>query len=103
CRTRIESRPFEHLQVGSGLQLPVAYSPQLDQRCRRHLRPSSNSWRADEVYVKVKDQGRWLYRAIDKQGDTLDFLLTAKRDALFSEAVLPQNSQCSQQHNTQGD
>jgi len=35
----------------------------------------------DEVYVKVKGQGRWLYRAVDKYGDTLDFLLTAKRDA----------------------
>ena len=37
--------------------------------------------RVDEVYVKVKGQGKWLYRAVDKYGDTLDFLLTAKRDA----------------------
>jgi len=35
----------------------------------------------DEAYVKVKGQGRWLYRAVDKYGDTLDFLLAAKRDA----------------------
>ena len=58
-----------------------AYAPQLDKRCRRHLRPSSDSWRVDEVYVNIKGQGRWLYRAVDKYGDTLDFLLTAKRDA----------------------
>jgi len=35
----------------------------------------------DEIYVKVKGQGKWLYRALDKYGDTLDFLLSAKRDA----------------------
>jgi len=35
----------------------------------------------DEVYVKVQGQGGWLYRAVDKYGDTLNFLLTAKRDA----------------------
>jgi transposase-like protein len=35
----------------------------------------------DEVFVNIRGRGRWLYRAIDKQGDTLDFLLTAKRDA----------------------
>jgi len=53
----------------------------LDKRCRRHLRPPSDSWWVDEVYVKVKGKGRWLYRAVDKYGDTLDFLLSAKRDA----------------------
>jgi transposase-like protein len=35
----------------------------------------------DEIYVKIKGQGKWLYRAVDKCGDTLDFLLSAKRDA----------------------
>jgi len=43
--------------------------------------------RVDEVYGNIEGQCRWLYRAIDKQGDTLDFLLSAKRDALGSEAV----------------
>jgi len=57
--------------------------------------------RVDEVYVNIKGQCRWLYQAIDKQGDTLDFLLSAKRDALVSEADFSQNPQRSQQHNTQ--
>jgi len=61
-----------------------AYSPQLDKRCR-HLRPTSHSWRVDEVYVKVKSKGKWLYRAVDKYGDTLDFLLSAKRDAIAAK------------------
>jgi len=57
-----------------------AYAPQLDKRCRRHLSPTSHSWRVDEVYIKVKGKGKWLYRALDKYGDTLDFLLSTKRD-----------------------
>jgi transposase-like protein len=62
-----------------------AYSPQLDKRCRRHLRPISRSWRVDEVYVNIKGQGRWLYQAVDKHGDTLDFLLSAKRDTVAAK------------------
>jgi putative transposase len=38
------------------------------------------SWRMDETYIKVKDVWKYLYRAVDKQGKTVDFLLTAKRD-----------------------
>jgi transposase-like protein len=38
-------------------------------------------WRVDETYVKVKKKWKYLYRAVDSQGNTLDFLLTAKRDA----------------------
>ncbi len=39
----------------------------------------------DEVYVKVKAQGRWCYRAVDQHGDTLDFLLSGKRDAVAAK------------------
>jgi len=66
-----------------------AYSPQLDKRCRRYLCPTSDSWRVDKVYVKVRGQGKWLYRAVDKHdGDTLDFFLTAKRDAVAAKRFL---------------
>ncbi|HEY9847005.1 MAG TPA: IS6 family transposase [Candidatus Caenarcaniphilales bacterium] len=89
CRYSLSYRDVEELSAERGLSVDHStvyrwvqtYAAQLDKRCRRHLRPPSDSWRVDEVYVKVKGQGRWLYRAIDKQGDTLDFLLTAKRDA----------------------
>jgi len=53
----------------------------LDKRCRPHLRFPSDSWRVDEVYVNIKGRGKWLYRAVDKYGDTFDFLLTAQQDA----------------------
>jgi len=105
CRYSLSYRDVEELAQERGVSIDhttvfrwvQAYSPQLDKRCRRHLRPSSNSWRVDEVYVKVKGQARWLYRAIDKHGDTLDFLLTAKRDAkaakrFFRKTINARNS-----------
>jgi transposase-like protein len=57
------------------------YGPELDKRCRRHLKPTNKSWRLDETYIKVKGQERFLYRAVDSTGQTIDFLLTTKRDA----------------------
>jgi IS6 family transposase len=57
------------------------YGPELDKRCRRHLKPTNRSWRLDETYIKVKGQERFLYRAVDSAGQTIDFLLAARRDA----------------------
>src|SRR2546427_12534520 len=58
-----------------------AYAPELNKRCRPHLKPTNKSYRVDETYIKVKGQDRYLYRAVDSTGQTIDFLLTAKRDA----------------------
>ena len=58
-----------------------AYGPEIDKRCRPHLRPTNDSWRVDETYIEVKGKPKYLYRAVDSKGNTLDFLLTAKRDA----------------------
>jgi transposase-like protein len=57
-----------------------AYGPEIDKRCRPHLRPKNDSWRVDETYIEVKGKPKYLYRAVDSSGNTLDFLLTAKRD-----------------------
>src|SRR4028119_888541 len=56
------------------------YGPELDKRCRTHLRPTNDSWRADETYIEVKGEWKYLYRAVDSAGNTLDFMLSAKRD-----------------------
>jgi IS6 family transposase len=56
------------------------YGPELDKRCRRHLKPTNKSWQLDETYIKVKGQERFLYRAVDSAGQTIDFLLTSRRD-----------------------
>jgi len=58
----------------------VKYSPLLEQEFKKHKRPVGSSWRMDETYIKIKGQWKYLYRAVDKEGNTIDFLLTAKRD-----------------------
>jgi transposase, IS6 family len=68
------------------------YSPELEQRMRRHLKPTNKSWRVDETYIRVKGRWGYLYRAIDSTGATIDFVLSALRDAdaakrLFRKAL----------------
>ena len=57
-----------------------AYAAELEKRIRPHLRLSNGSWRVDETYMKVKGRWTYLYRAVDKCGQTIDFLLSAKRN-----------------------
>jgi putative transposase len=63
----------------------IQYSPQLEEAFHRRKRPVWVSWRMDETCVKVKGEWRYLYRAVDKHGQTIDFLLTEHRD---TEAAL---------------
>jgi putative transposase len=60
----------------------IRFLPLLEKTFRKHKRPVGKSWRMDETCLKVKGVWKYLYRAVDKQGKTVDFLLTAKRDAL---------------------
>ena len=64
------------------------YAPELDKRSRPHLKPTGDSWKLDETYVKVK--GKWcnLYRAVDKEGATIDFYLSVHRDQLAAMRFL---------------
>src|SRR5277367_2014530 len=57
-----------------------AYAEELEKRIRPHLRMSNGSWRMDETYVRVKGRWMYLYRAVDSRGQTIDFLLAARRD-----------------------
>ena len=57
------------------------FSPQLEAVFRHgRKRPVGQSWRMDETYIKIKGRWKYLYRAVDKEGQTIDFLLTAHRD-----------------------
>jgi len=66
----------------------VKYSPQLEEAFHRRKRPVWVSWRMDETYIKIKGQWYYLYRAVDKTGQTIDFLLTEERDEQAAKRFL---------------
>ncbi len=56
------------------------YAPEINKRIRPHLKMSGASFRVDETYIKVGKTCKYLYRAVDKEGQTIEFMLSAKRD-----------------------
>jgi IS6 family transposase len=64
------------------------YAPEINKRCRPHLKPTNKSYRIDETYLRIKGKDRYLYRAVDSTGQTIDFLLTAKRDTAAAKRFL---------------
>jgi len=69
--------------------------PLFEKTFRKYKQPVGKSWRMDETYIKVKGQWKYLYRAVDKPGKTIDFLFRAKRDKVaarrFFEKSIAQN------------
>ena len=57
------------------------YAPMLEKKCRAKLKSTNNSWRVDETYIKVKGAWKYLYRAVDSEGATVEFMLSPTRDA----------------------
>ena len=94
-------RDVEELALERGLKVDhstinrwvITYSSQLEEVFRkRHKRPVGTSWRMDETYIKVKGLWVYLYRAVDKEGKTVDFMLSEKRNepaarAFFEKAI----------------
>jgi putative transposase len=78
---------LDHATVQRGV---VKYSPLLAEAFQRRKRPVWVSWRLDETYIKVKGVWKYLYRAVDKHGQTIDFLLTAHRDEAAAFRFLKQ-------------
>jgi putative transposase len=66
----------------------LKYASAVEKAFRRRQRPVGRSWRLDETYVKIKGKWAYLYRAVDKEGHTIDFLLTPTRDRDAAEAFL---------------
>ena len=54
------------------------YAPEINRRMRPHLRMSGTSYRIDETYVQVRTEWKYLYRAVDSVGDTIEFMLSAR-------------------------
>jgi len=70
--------PADHTSVWRWVQ---RYAPELNKRCRRELKPTNGSWRVDETYICQGGNWRYLYRAVDSTGATIDFWFSAERDA----------------------
>ena len=88
-RYSLSYRDLEEMMLERGLHVDHStiyrwvqrYAPELERRCRPHLKACSDSWKVDETYVKIKKTWMYLYRAIDSEGNTLEFLLSPTRDA----------------------
>ena len=76
-RYSLSYRDLEEMMLDRGLLIDHTtiyrwvqhYGPELDQRCRSHLKPTNDSWRVDETYIKVNGQWKYLYRAVDSKGN----------------------------------
>jgi transposase-like protein len=64
------------------------YSPEIEKKIRRRLRPTNDSWRVDETYIKVKGKWIYFYRAVDSNGNTIDFMLSSKRNRTAAKRFL---------------
>jgi transposase-like protein len=71
------------------------YVPEFEKRWKRYALPVGNSWRVDETYIKVRGQWVYLYRAVDKEGRTGDFLLSKRRDVATAKRFF---SRAAKQH-----
>ena len=71
------------------------YSPEIEKKIRRHLRPTNDSWRVDETYIKVKGEWKYFYRAVDSNGYTIDFMLRAYPKSPAALTVIHAHAKCS--------
>ncbi len=87
-RYPLSYRNLEEMMLERGLKVDhstigrwvLTYSPEIERRTRRYLKPTNDSWKVDETYIKVNGDWKYLYRAVDSEGNTLDFMLSAKRN-----------------------
>ena len=102
-RYSLSYRDLEEMMRERGLQVDHTtiyrwvqhYAPELDKRSRPHLKACNDSWRVDETYIKVKKVCMYLYRAVDSEGNTLEFFLSPTRDAEAAKRFLVKALRCT--------
>ncbi len=95
-RYSLSYRDIEELMEERGIELDhatvqrwvVKYTPLIEAEFRKKKKTVGSSWRMDETYIKIKGIWHYLYRAVDKEGNTIDFLLTKKRDTKAAKRFL---------------
>lgn len=93
CRYQLSYRDLEEMMRERGLAVNHStifrwvqrYAPEINQRIRPHLKLAGASYRVDETYIKVRKSCKYLYRAVDKEGNTIEFMLSAKRDVMAAK------------------
>ncbi len=76
----------DHSTIGRWV---LAYSPEIDERTRRHLKLTNDSWRVDETYIKVNGDWKYLYRAVDSESNTLDRGMRSQASTRIQFGCLP--------------
>jgi putative transposase len=106
CRFSLSYRELEEMAIIRGIKVDhatlqrwvIKFVPLLDKIIRQRKKTVGGSWRMDETYIKVNSEWVYLYRAVDKEGNTVDFLLRKNRDKAaalaffhkaFKENLLP--------------
>jgi len=92
-RYSLSYRDLEEMMVERGLFVDHStifrwvqhYAPILEKKCRAKLKQTNNSWRVDETCIKVKGEWMYLYRAVDSEGNTVEFMLSPTRDAVSAK------------------
>lgn len=97
CKYGISYRDLEEMMVERGIEVDHTtlyrwvqrYAPEMEKRLRYFWRPSLGlSWRVDETYIKIKGKWKYLYRAVDKRGHTVDFYLSSTRNIQAAKRFL---------------
>ena len=94
CRFSLSYRDLEEIMVIRGSQIDHStlqrwvkrFTFLIDKQVRKRKRTVNSSWRMDETYIKINGKWSYLYRAVDKYGDTIDFFLRARRDGAAAKA-----------------
>ena len=96
CRYQLSYRDLTEMMRERGLSVDHStllrwvqtYAPEINKRMRPHLKMTGTSYRVDETYIKVGRECKYLYRAVDKEGQTIEFMRECKARHFFSKAIL---------------